>query len=105
MAVGAVSSALMHVFLGGMAVVIGWRGLRQALTRAPNASDDPEAYDADQSGSSSSSGTGTPGAVALQEVQKGGKKPHPKGATSSRKVHRRETPKKKNYKGVKATAL
>ena len=105
MAVGAVSSALMHVFLGGMAVVIGWRGLRRALTRAPNASDDPEAYDADQSGSSSSSGTGTPGAVALQEVQKGGKKPHPKGAASSRKVHRRETPKKKNYKGVKATAL
>ena len=97
MAVGVASSALMNAFLGAMAAVIGWRGLRQALTRAPNASDDPEAYDADQSGSSSSSGV-----IALQEVQKGGKKP--KGAASSKK-HRRETPKKKNYKGVKATAV
>ena len=105
MAVGVASSALMNAFLGAMAAVIGWRGLRQALTRAPNASDDPEAYDADQSGSSSSSGAGTSGAIALQEVQKGGRKPQPKGAASSKKVHRRETPKKKNYKGVKATAL
>ena len=94
MAVGMASSALMNAFLGAMAAVIGWRGLRQALTRAPNASDDPEAYDADQSGSSSSSGV-----IALQEVQKGGKK------SKGDKKHRRETPKKKNYKGVKATAV
>ena len=91
MAVGMASSALMNAFLGAMAAVIGWRGLRQALTRAPNASDDPEAYDADQSGSSSS------GDIALQEVQKAGKK------SKGDKKHRRETPKKKNYKGVKAT--
>ena len=93
MAVGMASSALMNAFLGAMAAVIGWRGLRQALTRTPNASDDPEAYDADQSGSSSS------GDIALQEAQKPGKK------SKGDKKHRRETPKKKNYKGVKATAV
>ena len=95
MAVGMASSALMNAFLGAMAAVIGWRGLRQALTRAPNASDNPEAYDADQSGSSSS------GDIALQEVQKPGKKS--KKQDKQDKKHRRETPKKKNYKGVKAT--
>ena len=95
MAVGVASSALMNAFLGAMGVLIGWRGLRQALARAPNASDHPEAYDADQSGSSSS------GDIALQEVQKPGKKS--KKQDKQDKKHRRETPKKKNYKGVKTT--
>ena len=115
-AVGAVFSGLYSAFLGGMAAKLAIEGIRRSFSRLYTSSPDPEASNSGYDGDQSSSASETGGSASAKKANK----PRPRGrkrcpcpcqcleltkSKKEEKTHRRDTPKKSNYKQTKTTAL